>query len=110
MSTVNPHRVEIEEGADWAGRMVCEAPVGAPCRMHCDVCEEYLEDDHDTHELHDMGYCIKVDGWFDDGVEQCYDGPDRGSLERLHSGPVTITWNGDWMVWEYDTEPTERKS
>jgi len=106
MTTINPHRVEIQEDADWVGTMICDAPEGAPCRKHCDICEDYLENDHDTHALTDQGYCIKIEGWFDHGVEECYDGTDRGYLERLHSGPVLITWNGDWMVWRYDTKST----
>jgi len=104
MST-NTHRLEVEPAADWVGRMVCDAPEGAKCRMACDECDEYLSANHDEHELHDQGYCLKVEGWFDDGVDNCYDG-DVFALGRLHSGPVLITWNGDWMVWRYDTKST----
>lgn len=98
----NPHRIEVTDAEAWTGTMVCDAPVGAPCRMHCEICEEYLEDDHDTHNLRDQGYCLKVEGWFDDSIEGCYDGPDRGWRREIESGPVLITWNGDWMVWAYD--------
>jgi hypothetical protein len=107
----NPHRIEVtdpESTFTRGVRIVCDAPVGAPCRMHCDVCEEYLEDDHDTHELHDQGYCIKIEGWFDDFPADCYDG-DVLAFEALHAGPVILTWNGDWMVWKYD-EPTDHEN
>jgi hypothetical protein len=100
-TTLSPHRVELEisNGGIVKGRMLCDAPEGAPCRMHCGICEDYWEDDHDTHEQHDQGYCLRVEGWWDDPTS-VLDGY-GGTTELIRSGPVMFEWDGDGYTWEY---------
>jgi len=110
----NPHRIEVTdpESTFTSGvRIVCDAPVGAPCRLWCDEteCEEGASENHESHTLSDQGYCARTEGWFDDFPADCYDG-DVLAFDALHSGPVILTWNGDWMVWSYDTGSTSQES
>ncbi|MGZ0067839.1 hypothetical protein [Microbacterium arborescens] len=65
--------------------------------MHCGVCEDYWEDDHDTHELVDQGECLAL-AWFQDDVLESFDGGDA----PLRSGPVSFDWQGDYYTWAYD--------
>src|SRR3546814_19806604 len=94
-TTSNPHRIEVElrTPGDVTARMVCDAPVNSPCRLHCGICEEYLQDDHDSHELSDMGYCLKIEGWFDDEVLANYDGR---SEERRVGKECVSTCRSRW--------------
>lgn len=101
------HHIEIalSTGGTVTPRITCSAPVGAPCRLHCGICEDYPREDHASHELHDMGYCLFVEGWFDDSsvIFEMYDG---GETE-LRSGPVDLSWDGDGVLWSYaGTEST----
>src|SRR3546814_15134365 len=95
-TTSNPHRIEVElrTPGDVTARMVCDAPVNSPCRLHCGICEEYLQAEHDSHELSDMGYCLKIEGWFDDEVLANY----AGKPTTLRPDPALITWNGAWTA------------
>ncbi|QLD10912.1 hypothetical protein [Microbacterium oleivorans] len=104
MGTANPHRIDIELEADGAIRptLTCSAPEGASCRLHCGICEDYWQDDHDQHTLIDQGYCLAVEGWFDDPgvIFELY----NGGTTPLRSGPVVFSWDGDSTLWAYDPE------
>lgn len=102
----NPHRIDIElaAGGDVRPTVSCSAPEGAPCRLHCGICEDYWNDDHNAHEMVDQGYCLGTEGWFDDPSQilEMYD----GDAEPIHSGPIRLTFDGDGVTWSYD-ETTE---
>lgn len=103
----NPHRMVVTEpDTVYGNRIVCDAAVGDPCRLYCDEteCEEGTTENHSKHALRDQGYCVRTEGWFDDGAAENYDG-DILPLLPLHDGPVVLRWTGDWMVWSYEPAP-----
>ena len=102
----SPHRLEITLQERPLGyieyRAVCDAPVGAPCRMWCehpDCQEDSASDDHDTHVLVDHGEC-GVTTWLN-----C----DKGMIPELYTGPTTTLRQGfieiasdfDGVTWTY---------
>lgn len=103
---MNPHRIDIEiaAGGDVRPTVSCSAPEGAPCRLHCGICEDYWTDDHNSHEMVDQGYCLATEGWFDDQmlVLEMYD----GEPQPIHSGAISIAFDGDGMTWSYDDGTT----
>lgn len=96
----NPHRIEVTIEPRWGirARLLCDAPVGAQCRLWCDKgCDSAGEDHADYHELSDTGYCIKTEAWFDDEPFELY----HGDEHPLRSGPVELEWQGDTYTWAY---------
>ncbi|MDQ1169599.1 hypothetical protein QE392_001403 [Microbacterium proteolyticum] len=101
------HSITIREVGDdestaHAGTFACDAPVGARCRLWCN-------EDHDMHygdeecEKVDQGYCLSIEGWFDDAWawEECYDGEGKPD----HSGEIAFTFHGEYGVtWHYASE------
>lgn len=88
----------------YAGRFHCDEPDGARCRLWCD-------EDHDVHdmegpwdcEMFDQGYCLWLEGWFDDAWmwEELYDGPGKPD----HDGEIAFTFQGeDGVLWHYADE------
>lgn len=101
----NPHRIEVTIDRDGyiTGRMICDAPHGADCRLWCvHDCTETTDEHLHEHHLEDQGRCIQTDGWFDE-IFDAY----SGDQAPLHSGPVNLHWHGDFYTWTYATEPTE---
>lgn len=102
----NPHRIDIElaAGGDVRPTVSCSAPEGALCRLHCGICEDYWNDDHDSHVMVDQGFCLVTEGWFDDPmyILEMYE----GEPSPIHSGPIKITFDGDGLTWAYDNEAT----
>jgi hypothetical protein len=93
----HPHQVQVIIDV----QITCNAPEGAPCRLWCDVCEERTQPDHDQHEKRDQGYCVRTDGWFDDGsmIPEQY----SGGRHKVVSGPVELIWEGDYYSWRYES-------
>lgn len=103
----NPHRLEIElSGRGINARIdykaVCDAPVGAPCRMWCkhpDCQEDTVSDDHADHALVDQGQCNLAESLnVDPGmIPEVYE----GETTQLRPGPITITPDCDGVTWTY---------
>src|SRR4051812_204210 len=78
---------------------VCDAPVGAPCRMWCEQgCLDSDSEGHDAHELVDQGYCIPLEYITEDGdgwTHESYIGPDR----RLVQVPIELESQGESFRW-----------
>ena len=72
------------------------------CRWFCATCEEECSCGFDAWTNH-LDYCRETEGWFDDGLEECYDGEET----EFHSGLVEFTWDGDGYFWHYAPEPAE---
>lgn len=96
------------------GRFVCTAPAGAPCRVYpaC-ACEHWSEELHgDTpepgHEPISQEECWATP-WLD-AVElwMNYQPADGLMGYTFPDGPVTISWEDDYLGWAYadDTQPT----
>lgn len=100
----NPHRIDIElvAGGEVRPTVSCSAPEGAPCRLHCGICEDYWNDDHNSHAMVDQGYCLGTEGWFDDQslILEMFD----GETTPIRSGPISLTFDGDGMTWTYAEE------
>ena len=79
----------------------CTGDRTSPCHVYpdCDCAFLMTECTH-APTLHDECW---AEGWMTDGdcAEEC--GPDG---EPVRSGPITVTWNGDCVVWKYAEEAT----
>jgi hypothetical protein len=100
------HRVVwLLENENVYGKIVCDAPEGAPCREVCAAdppCEEVcVGEDPDTGEEHpmkDSGYCNEREWLTQDSVEVYY----AGEPHEAVSGPIVTYWHPDeYMVWTY---------
>jgi hypothetical protein len=100
--TITIRSIDEDESTAYAARFRCDAPVGAQCRLWC----------NEDHELHygneecvkfDQGYCLNIEGWFDDAWawEECYDGVGQPD----HDGAIEFTWHGwEGITWHYADE------
>jgi len=97
------HHIAITiERDDIGAKFTCRATAGAPCHLMCpDGCESWDPADHE-HELVDAGSCGLLDFIENDdcGVWELYD----GEPGPLRSGPVTLTYNDEYVSWEYAPE------
>jgi len=117
----NLHRIEVER--DEAGevefvRFVCDGGDDAPCHHWPDCgCETWGESHGDPrkgippeagHENVPQRSCW-VDPWFNDALGheayewiEAWDGSgDEPTHGDLYSGPISVTFEGDYMTWEY---------
>lgn len=100
--TVTISKVDEDTSTAYAGKFSCDAPEGATCRLWCDEDHE-LHDGTEECEKFDQGYCVHLEGWFDDAWawEECYDGP--GTPD--HDGEIALTFHGeDGVTWHYADE------
>lgn len=111
-----------ELGSVASVRFVCDGGPDAPCHHFpaCD-CEEWWSNHYVTNENGEVveprrpmpGHedvqqeSCWIDPWFNattgsplDWIE-LYDGPDEIGFDDLYSGPVSVSFEGDYMTWEY---------
>lgn len=117
------HRIEVERDQDGeveSVRFVCDGDDAAPCHHWPDCgCETWSEAHGDRakgippalgHEDVPQRECW-MSPWFNDTTDspldfaELYDGWEdyeaAGDLAWLVSGPVSCTFEGDYMTWEY---------
>ena len=126
MTEPNPHSIAltIDHQFGFSHKFSCSAPEGAPCRLVCpDGCDEFsltthvtdtLGDDREwlmpltdeersdlvrRHTLVDSGECNYLLFLDNDEAElwELYD----GDKADAHSGPVDLSYDGDYVGWTY---------
>jgi hypothetical protein len=85
----------------------CRAPEGANCREVCKTCMDAGEERcmcgyYDREPVLVPSPCNYL-GWFEDAPEEMYDGTEQ-PVRGPDWQPITLSWQGDYFVWEY-SEP-----
>ena len=87
---------------DIDAKITCSAPAGAGCRLTCPMgCESWIFGEHD-HELVDAGTCLLLEFIENDEstMWELYD----GAPGPLHSGPVDLTFQEEFVTWSYSLD------
>jgi hypothetical protein len=85
----------------------CTAPVGAACRMACDICMKAQKDrceclwlkDFPAPDIKDQGQCLTIP-WFNDTPEEMYDGS-RQPVRWPDPQPIKLVFDGESVSWDY---------
>lgn len=104
------HRIEVtrdDDGEVTAVRFICDGGDDAPCHHWPDcTCEEWTEE-HSEHPDVQQDHCW-IGPWFNDVAyhledwAEFYDGQeDIHWANDLRSGPISVTFEGDYMTFEY---------
>lgn len=105
------------------GKLVCDEPVGALCRLACvdAVCESFnVQWDADgepwhveggvwQHMMCDDGQCNVELFVNDDPDSPIVLGP-REERREIARTPITPIWEGDFYSWKFATEPSDSES